>query len=89
MFVHSKKTNCFYSFVYGVGSQTDLENFRFRIKFYGPKAEALYVGPVVSSDKPFREVIKDDDGLVMRDGFIKRIRNGKDVKYEVEVFELP
>jgi hypothetical protein len=84
-FVSSERT--FYSWVFGVGSTEEMKKFGFRVKFFGSMESASYEGPVISIDKPTRDVINEKAGLVMSNEFVRRIWNGKTIAYEVQVFE--
>ncbi len=64
-----------------------MKKFGFRVKFLGSMESASYEGPVISIDKPTRDVITEKVGLVMSSEFVRRIWNGEDIAYEVQVFE--
>jgi hypothetical protein len=89
MLFNEVESGFFYFWVYGKGNNQDLQKFGFRIKFHGSEEAASYAGPVVSIDNPARDVIEDKIGLIMRDSFIRRIRNGQEVSYDLEIFEQP
>jgi hypothetical protein len=81
------ETRCFHCWVVGLGSPEEVKKFRSRIKFYGSKESALFEGPVVSIDQPYFDVVDQRIGLVLSDEFIRRIWSGKQVKYELNLFE--
>ena len=83
----SDQNCCFHSWIFGVGSTEEMKKFGFRVKFFGSMESASYEGPVISIDKPTRDVINEKVGLVMSSEFVRRIWNGKKIAYEVQVFE--
>jgi hypothetical protein len=80
-------THCFHCWVVGLGSQEEVKKFGSRIKFYGSKENALFEGPVISIDRSTLDVIDERIGLVLSDEFIRRIWDGNQVKYELNLFE--
>jgi hypothetical protein len=83
------ESRSFQSWVVGIGSPEEMKKFGFSITFRGKstKEKNTYEGSVVSIDMPTREIIDKKVCLVMTDEFVRRIWDGKQFNYDLEIFE--
>jgi hypothetical protein len=66
-----------------------MKKFVFRITFWGKDSNEknTYEGSVVSIDMPTREVIDKKVGLMTSDEFMRRIWDGEEFNYDLNIFE--
>ena len=76
--------------IYGVGSPEEMSKFAFKVRLYnaGVVTELSHTGVVISIDKSVDDVINDNDGFVVTDAGIKKLRKLDEFLYEVFVTQL-